>query len=595
MADCHKSTVAALLRLSALEVGDWSTALEQILRVDADTLGVWGVSFWAANTDLQCFFCELGYHADYDAFERGTVLERRSSPSYFQAVQEHQLIDVEDVERDARTVELLPYLRERKIRSLLDVPIWSHGRPVGVLCHEHVGEPRRWTRHDREFVLALGQAVVAALEHRERSKAEAVAEQAMFLNAAATKLSSTLDLTAAEKLAVRRAVPRLGDVAVLDVVVDGRVRRSAVAAADEALQKRFKDAMRSFPPHLQRPHLTTIAMQLRSSVLVPVVARSLMEGDIDEEYGRYLLDLGIRSAIAVPMRLRDRYTGAMIFLSMSSTYGSSDLHLAEDYVRVVTWSLENARQFRRAQDAIGVRDEFLSLASHELRTPLTSLRAAAEAIAMGLPERVDSERLAAVLVRQVDRLDRLAQRLLDAVQVNSGDLSLHRDRVDLAAIVRDVAGDFASDLERAGCRLELNLERGTVGNWDARRLELVVANLLDNAVKFGRGAPIEIAVERGADAALLTVRDHGAGMPTAVEDGDVFVRYERGGDSNRGHAGLGLGLFLVRHIVHSHGGRVHARTHEGGGTTLTVELPYEPRERQQKASDGESTRLDRGG
>ena len=73
-----------------------------------------------------------------------------------------------------------------------------------------------------------------------------------------------------------------------------------------------------------------------------------MVGDIDEEYGRYLLDLGIRSAMAVPMRLRDRYTGAMIFVSMGSTYGSADLHLAEDYVRVVGLSLENARQFTNA-------------------------------------------------------------------------------------------------------------------------------------------------------------------------------------------------------------------------------------------------------
>src|SRR5688572_23825689 len=106
MARVERSTVAALLRLSALEASDWGTTLEAILRVDSQTLGVDGVSYWSARPDPGCFFCELGYHAEADAFERGTVLEERFSPSYFEAVRKLQLIDVSDVENDPRTVEL---------------------------------------------------------------------------------------------------------------------------------------------------------------------------------------------------------------------------------------------------------------------------------------------------------------------------------------------------------------------------------------------------------------------------------------------------------------------------------------------------------
>jgi signal transduction histidine kinase len=112
-----------------------------------------------------------------------------------------------------------------------------------------------------------------------------------------------------------------------------------------------------------------------------------------------------------------------------------------------------------------------------------------------------------------------------------------------------------------------------IGTVDGTRMEQVVGNLIDNAVKFGIGSPIEVALHARDGTAVLSVRDHGPGIPLE-EQGELFQRYRRGGAA-AGLGGLGLGLHLVREIVEAHGGEVRVDAHPGKGSTFTVELPLD--------------------
>jgi signal transduction histidine kinase len=138
-------------------------------------------------------------------------------------------------------------------------------------------------------------------------------------------------------------------------------------------------------------------------------------------------------------------------------------------------------------------------------------------------------------------------------------------------VVRTVGKGLARRAERAGSRLTVNAEAPAVGQWDRSQLEKMVSNLLDNAIKFGAGQPIEVTVRTDGGRMLLTVRDRGIGISGEHLE-SIFQRYSRG-VSAKNFGGLGLGLYLVRVIAEAHGGTVRAESCPGAGATFTVELP----------------------
>jgi signal transduction histidine kinase len=175
------------------------------------------------------------------------------------------------------------------------------------------------------------------------------------------------------------------------------------------------------------------------------------------------------------------------------------------------------------------------------------------------------------LLHSTQRLQRLVDELLDVTRIEQGQTTLYPTEVDLGALVTSVTEQFEFDLTRAGCHLSIDSPQPVLGLWDGRKLEQVVTNLLSNAIKFGAGRPIEIAVREAGQTAQLTVTDHGIGVP-ADRIAKIFDRFERA-VSNANYGGLGLGLYLARSIVQSHGGTIDVNSHEGEGCTFRVQLP----------------------
>jgi PAS domain S-box-containing protein len=242
---------------------------------------------------------------------------------------------------------------------------------------------------------------------------------------------------------------------------------------------------------------------------------------------------------------------------------------------------ERRRLYEQAVEAVGIRDEFLSIASHELRTPLASLSLSIDSLVRLLREdravQAGAERTEKRLkraARQVERLTHLVNDLLDVARINGGRLDLHPEALDLAALARDVIGRFSEDAERAGCAVTVQAATPITGRWDAPRMEQVLVNLLSNAMKFGSGKPIEVSIVEVGDVALLVVRDHGIGITPEFRE-RMFGRFQRG-VSGRNFGGLGLGLYIAERIVAAHGGAIEVSSEPGSGAVFTVRLPLEP-------------------
>jgi signal transduction histidine kinase len=228
---------------------------------------------------------------------------------------------------------------------------------------------------------------------------------------------------------------------------------------------------------------------------------------------------------------------------------------------------------RKLRDAIKLRDDFLCVAGHELRTPLTVLRLQ---LAMLLSPKCgqrdpQTERRLTAVAAQTDRLTNLAERLLDVWQLGDK-LTLQRRDVDLSALVHESIDAFVDVAAAADCAVAIAGDANVVGHWDPQRIQQVMQDLLSNAFKFGRGAPVHVRISALPDHAEIVVRDGGMGIATD-DQAHVFDRFERRVPT-QSFGGLGFGLWIARRVVVAHGGEIRVDSAPGQGATFTVTLPY---------------------
>jgi PAS domain S-box-containing protein len=229
--------------------------------------------------------------------------------------------------------------------------------------------------------------------------------------------------------------------------------------------------------------------------------------------------------------------------------------------------------------AVQTRDHFLAVLSHELRNPLTALNTGLQLLeaAGGNPVTVADAR--SMMGRQLGQLVRLVDDLLDVSRIATGKLNLRRQRVDLAAVLRDAVEASRPLIERGGHELTVSLPPGPlVLDADPTRLTQVFLNLLNNAATYSEpGGHIRLAAARDGDVVVVSVRDAGIGIPAAHLHRvfDVFVQVDAAWQ--RAQGGLGIGLSLVKEFVGLHGGRVEARSDgPGHGSEFLVRLPAAP-------------------
>lgn len=239
---------------------------------------------------------------------------------------------------------------------------------------------------------------------------------------------------------------------------------------------------------------------------------------------------------------------------------------------------EEKRARAEAEEALQAREEFLSVASHELNSPLTSLKLRLQEVARSLQPGAETplppdwlHRLVEVSERQLRRLTRLVADLLDVSRITTGQLTLEREELDLAELARETAARTIEEARPERAVIEVRAPAPVRGRWDRVRVEQVLTNLLSNALKYGRGAPVQVTVDEAAGRARLTVEDRGIGIAPEVL-GRLFQRFGRGVSARR-YGGLGLGLYIVRQILDAHGGTIEVKSSVGTGTVFTVELP----------------------
>jgi signal transduction histidine kinase len=453
-------------------------------------------------------------------------------------------------------------LAAQGVCSLVVVPIFVGSQWWGFIGFDDCDEERSWPASAVEVLKSAAGTIGAAIlrrraeaerlqlvrEQSARVEAEAAQRRLGFLADASQILAASLDYESSLRGVADLIVPDLAAACFVDVLeTDGSLRRIASTLADD-----FDAA--SEPAVNQ---LIEAAVRRGESRLAPMT-------------------------VTVPLLTRSGNAGAFTWVGSAerAPFLPQDLDLAEHIARRCALAIDNSRLYREARAAVSIRDEFLSVAAHELKTPMTSLRGYAQLLARefekGEVANAERARRAAVTIQvQSDKLARLVSQLLDVSRIQSGKLAIERKPSDLSALVRDVVQAVRGQLKEHTLVARLPTELWV--SIDPLRIEQVVTNLIDNAIKYSpEGGQIDVALGCDVDERNihLSVRDRGVGVPPEHR-AHIFDRFYQAhaGGALTSMAGMGLGLYISRQIIELHGGTIRAEFPEDGGTRIIVTLP----------------------
>ncbi|HYC62707.1 MAG TPA: ATP-binding protein [Thermoanaerobaculia bacterium] len=292
----------------------------------------------------------------------------------------------------------------------------------------------------------------------------------------------------------------------------------------------------------------------------------------------------LASLLILPLRTRREVIGALIIAANDPDRAMTDdkLPLAEVLAERASLAIENARLYteqvearHKLEDLSRLKDEFLSIASHELRTPVTSIKGYTQLAKMLIKEGDlnTSEEYLDIALDQIDRMSRLILELLDVSRIETGRLEIRREPIAWAHFVRDVVHRHHTAVSDRRFHVSVP-DEGKIVTGDRDRLEQVLGNLLENAVKYSPdGSDVTVTVDDRGDSFVTAVCDRGIGIPVD-ELAQVFERFHRGRHvSSTNYGGLGLGLYITKQIIERHGGTIWVDSKEGQGTTFFFSLP----------------------
>ena len=242
------------------------------------------------------------------------------------------------------------------------------------------------------------------------------------------------------------------------------------------------------------------------------------------------------------------------------------------------WVLALFFDITRLEALENVRQEFVANVSHELRTPLTSIRAFVETLLEGgMDDRTNREKFLQVIQRQSGHMQELIDDLTDLSRIETGAIELEREPVDLAEVTRDVLERVRDRHPDADVELREDFPEPVRGPFDRRRMEQVLVNLVENAVKFNRpGGHVTVRGRRDGARIRNEVEDDGIGIPSESIP-KIFNRFYRVDKARSKEVpGTGLGLAIVKHLVRLHGGTVQVRSELGRGSTFTMDFSAGP-------------------
>jgi len=301
----------------------------------------------------------------------------------------------------------------------------------------------------------------------------------------------------------------------------------------------------------------------------------------EREFG----ELGLRSRIAAPLLRGPRAFGMISLVRREpSGFNTQELELVGLLGRLVASAVQNIRAYEAERNTVeelrrlsALRADFVSLVSHELRAPMASVVGSAQTLRQRWRELSPDQResFLALISSETERLAALVADVLDTSRIDAGTFTYRFADIDLGVLVRDSVAGLSLTQEEVGVVADVHSELPSVRG-DRDRLQQVLTNLLDNAVKFSpAGEEVRVSAFQQDSRVRIEVSDRGPGVPPDQQR-LIFEKFGRGNTAGSpGTPGTGLGLYIARSIVEAHGGVLEVSSGPDAGATFTLSLPVD--------------------
>lgn len=461
------------------------------------------------------------------------------------------------------------------------------GQEILVQYRVGRGGPIRWSRlRAAPLRDASGQVIQAINIFSDVTEKHREEQRRTFLLGAVEQFNSSLDYQLILTNIVHQIVPELADWCAVDIWENGQPKRLAVAHIDPEKIALVQAIQRRYPADPRAPgSLERVFNSKQAYLLSEIPSDRLRASARDAEHLALIEQLQLCSYLAVPILSHGQALGVLTLAMAESGrhYNQSDLEFGGTFADRAAIAIENSRMFRttelalaretearvQAEQAMHFSDIFVGILGHDLRNPLHAIATTAQLLSR-LCRDEQQQRLAGRINSSTDRMARMIDQLLDVTRIRiGGGLKLSRSQLDLGALAQQII----EETEAGAARTVTFAHQGQLdGSWDGDRLQQVLSNLLSNAARHGAaGRPITLSIDgRDSAAIMLEVKNQGA-IPAALLP-QIFEPFRS--SSTRGRLdGLGLGLFITRAIVETHGGSIAIQSDEIAGTTVAVHLP----------------------
>jgi signal transduction histidine kinase/CheY-like chemotaxis protein len=454
----------------------------------------------------------------------------------------------------------------RRIRDVLDVPVIyvTAYADQSTLDRARGSEPYGYILKPfdaRELKAAIEMALQRHFRDLYRKEQEALQR---FLADASAQLAESLDYRTVVMRAAELITPRRAESCMVCLKEDqSSVPPVLLIHPGSEIDAGLSDAERG---SVVAAVVDGSGSQIHPSIVDPSKVLGPRHREILREHG-----LVPESLMCVPLIGRGRTLGAILFVSArpGRHYSDSDLTLAEDLAHRLVMAIDNALLYREAQRALRLREEVMAVVSHDLRSPLGAILMRAEMLVRGA---APSESARAI-VRSAHRMNRLIGDLLDAASIDAARLSLTCREESAGALASEAVDALRPLAQEKSITLEAVVPTEVArASCDHDRILQVLGNLIGNAIHFTpNGGVVTVGAERRGAQIRFTVSDTGPGVPAS----NVPHLFERFWRAEARRDGAGLGLYIAKGLVETHGGRIglDLDAREGGGATFFFTLP----------------------
>ena len=520
--------------------GQLARQLSRVVEVAARYMGVGRVGVWRLQADRQVLECECQFDSRYGPIAPSQSLSERDYPAYFAVLGGNRVVAVADALHDPVTAELVdPYLKPLKVTSLLDAPIWLDGVMVGVVCHEHSGDPRAWREEDVAFAGSMADFAAMALSQDRYQKVEASRERLARI------IEATPDMVA--------IIAASGSLIQMNPA--GRKLLGLPAHADIS-HYRVRDFLGEQMTYL-----------LETEVLPALHGAGRWTGEA-------VLREGTADALPVSVvALAHRDAQGQLEYFSVTLHDLTAQKAIQHEIEALNNELEARVKVRTEELEYANRnlESFAYSVSHDLKAPLRGIQGYSGLLASEYRDRLPEEarEYLDLIAAASRRMDAMIEGILTYSRTQMRQLNPIRS--DVKQLVQRVVSEFEPQL-RQGVELEQDVETGVL-ECDREGVIQILRNFLSNALKFsGKRTPprIRIVGRHHAHGYRFEVSDNGEGFDMRYHDRifEIFHRLP----SDNADGGTGIGLALVARAAERLGGRVWAESAPGQGATFFFEL-----------------------